>query len=376
MIASRIFRCVVFGAAFLAALAGSAQDAGLPKSMVWTSYDVGSAGYIQTSAFAEALDKGYGTKVRIIPSDTSIGRLLPLQTGRATLGFMGIETYFAAEAMFEFAGREWGPQDLRVLLGRLSPVGMVAGENTDINSPYDLEDTKIGYVASSLSTTLNMQAILAFGNLTSKDVEKIEYPSYDDMAKGFIAGEVDAMPAAPTSAFLYEAEGDRGIRWINMPASDSRGWDRVAAQASLFKRSTVTVGVNISEDNPVDLLGYRYSQLTVQADADDDDVYNMVKAIHKSLKVYDGATDVMDQWVITASGTAPAGAPFHPGAVRYLTEAGVWTSADEVWNRARVARVAAVKKAWFAAVAMADAQGVSSKDWPDYWANFRANNLD
>ncbi|MFK7889263.1 MAG: TAXI family TRAP transporter solute-binding subunit [Granulosicoccus sp.] len=376
MFTSRIFRCAVIGAAFLAVQAGIAQVAVLPKTMVWTSYDVGSAGYLETSAFAEALDKGYGTKVRIIPSDTSTGRLLPLQTGRATLGFMGNETYFAAEAMFEFAGREWGPQNLRVLLGRLSSVGLVTGENTEVNSPYDLKATKIGYVEAGISTTLNTETILAFGGLTSNDVKKIEYPSYDAMAKGFIAGEVDVVPATPTSAFLNEAKNGRGIRWISMPASDSEGWDRVAAHASSFKHSRVTTGVNISKNNPVDLLGYRYSQLTVQADADEEDVYNMVKAIHKSLKVYESTNNGMGNWAITAAGTAPAGAPFHPGAVRYLKEAGVWTNADELWNRARVDRVAAVQKAWFAAVAMADAQGVSSKDWPQYWANFRANNLD
>ncbi|MBX2880783.1 MAG: TAXI family TRAP transporter solute-binding subunit [Granulosicoccus sp.] len=366
----------VFIAAFLTVQATAAQSADLPATMVWTSYDVGSAGYVEASAFADALDKEYGTRIRIIPSGTSIGRLLPLQTGRAAYGFMGNEIHFAGEAMFEFASREWGPQDLRVLLGRPSQVGLVTGADTSINTPYDLKGQRVGYVKANISTTLNTETVLAFGGLTTGDVEKIEYPSYGAMAKAFIAGEIDAAPAIPTSSFLREAEGGRGVRWIDMVGSDNEGWGRVAAHASLFKHSAAKVGVSISEDDPAELLGYRYPQLTVNADASEEEIYSMVKAIDETFEIYKDATKVMGNWALTSAGTAPAGAPFHAGAVRYLKEAGVWTDSDEEWNNARIARIAAVQQAWNAAVSKADEEGISSKDWPAFWAKFRAANLD
>lgn len=363
-------------AAFLTVQAAAAQNSSLPATMVWTSYDVGSAGYVEASAFADALDKENGTTIRIIPSGTSIGRLLPLQTGRAAYGFMGNEIHFAGEAMFEFASREWGPQDLRVLLGRPSQVGLVTGADTDINTPYDLKGQRVGYVKANISTTLNTETVLAFGGLTTGDVEKIEYPSYGAMAKAFIAGDVDAAPAIPTSSFLREAEGGRGVRWIDMAATDKEGWARVAAHASLFKHSAAKVGVSISEEDPADLLGYRYPQLTVNADADEEEIYQMVKAIDESFDIYKDATKVMGNWALSTAGTTPAGAPFHAGAVRYLKEAGVWTDSDDEWNNARIARVAAVQEAWDAAVNKADEEGVSGKDWPAFWAKYRSENLD
>lgn len=365
-----------FVAALLAVQAAAAQDSSLPATMVWTSYDVGSAGYVEASAFADALDKEHGTTIRIIPSGTSIGRLLPLQTGRAAYGFMGNEIHFAGEAMFEFAAREWGPQDLRVLLGRPSQVGLVTGADTDINTPYDLKGQRVGYVKANISTTLNTETVLAFAGLTTSDVEKIEYPSYGAMAKAFIAGDIDAAPAIPTSSFLREAEGGRGVRWVDMTVTDDEGWGRVAAHASLFKHSAATVGVSISEEDPAELLGYRYPQLTVNASANEEDVYHMVKAIDESFDSYKGATKVTGNWALATAGTAPAGAPFHAGAVRYLKEAGVWTDSDEEWNNARIARVAAVQQAWGAAVNKADKEGVSGKDWPAYWEKYRAENLD
>ena len=352
-----------------------ADDAKLPNSMIWTSYDLGAAGYVEASAMADALDKKFGTRVRITPSGTGVGRMLPLQTGRADFGFMGNEIHFAGEAMYEFAAREWGPQNLRVLLGRPASVGLVAGGDTRIMAPSDLAGAKVGYVQANPSTTLNTETVLAFAGLTTADVEKVVYPSYGAMAKAFIAGDVDVAPAIPVSSFLREAEGGRGVRWLDMPASDTDGWARINAHASMFAPSSATVGVSISKDDPAELLGYRYPQLTVTASADADLVYNMVKALDQSFDLYKDATKVIARWNVKMSGTAPAGAPFHEGAVRYLKEVGVWTEADESWNNARIARIAAVQKAWDTATAKADEEGISAKKWPEFWAAQRAELL-
>lgn len=55
----------------------------LPKTMVWTSYDFGSAGFAQASAVANAFQKKFGTRIRIVPSGTGIGRMLPVTQRKA-----------------------------------------------------------------------------------------------------------------------------------------------------------------------------------------------------------------------------------------------------------------------------------------------------
>lgn len=376
MTVNKTMKALLLGAALVTAKAVSAEDATLPNSMVWTSYDLGAAGYVEASAMADALDKKFGTRIRITPSGTGIGRMLPLQTGRASFGFMGNEIHFAGEALYEFAAREWGPQNMRVLMGRPSSVGLVTGGDTDITTPADLAGAKVGYVQANQSTTLNTETVLAFAGLTTADVEQVIYPSYGAMAKAFIAGEIDAAPAIPVSSFLREAEGGRGVRWLDLPASDSDGWARINDHASMFGPSSATVGVSISEEDPAELLGYRYPQLTVTADADADEVYNMIKALDQSFDLYKDATKVMARWNVEVSGTGPAGAPFHEGAVRYLTEVGVWTDESEAWNQASIARLAAVQEAWDAAITKADEDGISAKEWPAFWAAYRAENLD
>ena len=70
----------------------SAQQ--LPDTMTWSAYDVGSAGYAEASAMADAFGKQYGTKIRIQPSGSSIGRLQPVLQERAEVGFLATEAFF------------------------------------------------------------------------------------------------------------------------------------------------------------------------------------------------------------------------------------------------------------------------------------------
>lgn len=373
MLRSAFLKATALTVAVVGGSAALAQD--LPRTMVWTSYDLGSTGYVEASAMADALDKQFGTTVRITPSGTGVGRLLPLRNGRANFGFMGNEILFAAEGSYEFAEKDWGPQDTRVILGRPAAVGLITGNDTDIQSVADLKGKKVGYVQANPSIDMNIAAELAFGGLTKDDVEAITYPGYGAMVQGFIAGEIDVVTVTPTVAALREAEGGRGVRWLDMPGSDEEGWARVRESSSVFSPTTMTVGVSISEDDPADLLGYRYPQLATYAETSEDEVYALIKALDESYDLFKEGNQVMARWNLEEAGTSPAGAPFHPGAIKYLREQGVWDAEDDAWNEARLEELEAIKAAWPQALEAAEAEGVSDEDWPAFWEAYKAENL-
>jgi len=104
---------------------GRAALPGLPDTMVWSTYDVGSTGYIEASAIADALGKAHGARVRLQNSGTSIGRVLPVVQKRANYGWLANELYFAVEGLYEYAVPDWGPQDLQVLMGRRSSFSII-----------------------------------------------------------------------------------------------------------------------------------------------------------------------------------------------------------------------------------------------------------
>lgn len=357
------------------AFGGTAIAQGLPNTMVWTSYDVGSAGYAEASAMADAFGRKYGTKVRIMPSGSSIGRLQPVLQGRADVGWLATETFFAAEGTEDFGAKRWGPQDLRVLAGRPASFGLPAAANAGINSFEDLKGKRLALVAGNPSVNVKCEAYLLFGGITLDDVEVIMFPTYGAAMSSIAQNLSDFTCTTTTPSQMYElAESPRGITWIGAPADDTEGWARMQAIAPYYGPGVETVGAGLSEDKPAELMVYRYPLLAVRSDMDADTAYAFLKAMDETYELYKDATAVMPRWALDQSGPPPGDAPYHEGAIRYLKEKGIWTDEHEQWNTARLARLNALLAAWD--VTMDEGMSLSDKDFAALWQKNRQAALD
>lgn len=379
---SSIRRSLV-GAAVLAAATFGAAGAGqaienLPRSMTWSAYDVGSSGYVEASAIADALMREHDVRIRIMPSGTSIGRLLPLRTGRVEFGWLANEVYFATEAIHEFASQEWGPQDLRVLLGRPAGFGIGVAGDVDVENIEDLRGKRVARVQANPSINIKVEAIMALADLTWDDVEVIDVPSYAASLRGLVEGTIDAAGTIPTAATLRELEASpRGLVWPSLPsAEDEEAWDRLREVAPIFEPMEETIGAGLSEDNPATLISYRYPMITVYAGMPDDQAYAVTKAIVEAFDLYRDVNPAMPRWDVEQSGIPPTDAPFHPGAIRYLQEIGVWTDEHQSWNDDRQARLERVIEAWESAMEQALEEQIPGGQWESFWMDYRAEHLD
>lgn len=379
-------------AALSFALTGAAQaaekPADLPSTLVWSAYDLGSSGYTDASAIANALQKHYDMRIRIVPSGTSIGRLLPMTTGKVAYGFLGNEAFFASEGTFDFAVKQWGPQDLRILMGRPSAIGiaMTRCEGGKYKTYYDLKGAKIGYVTGSPTVNVKNDAFLAFGNLTRDDIEPVWFGGWSQQVAAAVAGQIDGMNNVPTSAQVREIEASPGgVCWPEMPPDDKEGWARTKKVASFLSPMRATSGAGLSEENPKDMAGYRYPLLTTYARTSADEVYALLSVMHKHFDEYKDATSASKGWAIDVGGRPPYDAPAHEGTVRFLKDQGVWQPEDQAWNEERLARLEKVQAGWDEAVASFDEwraeQAKKGEDvnadeaWPEYWEKYRAENL-
>src|SRR5699024_7082023 len=309
------------------------------------------------------------------PSGSSIGRLEPLVRKQVNYGFLATETFFATEGIADFASREWGPQDLRILAGRPSSFGMVTAKDADIRSITDAEGKRVAYVAGNPSVNLKCDAILAFEGMTREDVEAIKFPTYANAMSSLAEGKADATCTTTTPSQMYElAESPRGIHWVDIPKDDEEGWERITEVAPFFQPYTETKGAGISEDNPAELFAYRYPMIVTRADVSADEVYAFMKALDETYGQYKDATDVRPRWDLEKSGTPPADAPFHEGAIRYLKEEGIWTDEMQEWNDAQLARLSALQDAWDEA--MAEGEDMDDDEFAELWEEYRENALD
>jgi len=348
----------------------------LPKTMLWSCYDVGASGYVQASAIADALLKKFGTRVRLVPSGTGIGRLLPLATKRVQCGYLANEVYFATEGMYEFSELEWGPQDLRVILAHPSSTSMLTTKVSGIKTPKDMKGKRVAWIVGNPSMYVKAEAQLAYAGLTWDDVVKVEFPSYAANLRALIEDKVDVATGTITAPIIYElATTPKGFQVVEFPPDDKEAWKRVQKIAPFMFPAQETVGPGVSKEKPAWLAFVRYPMITVYADADPDWVYTFIKAIDETFSMYKDTFPVMPDWKIEISGVPPADAPFHEGAVRYLREKGVWKAEHDTWNTNRLNHMRKVQKAWEDTVSEAEVKKIKSKDFPEFWLKKRKGAL-
>ena len=284
----------------------------------------------------------------MLPAGNDVARLAPLKANRAQASAMGIGVYFAQEAVFEFAVRDWGPQPLRLVLAvtDCNAISLGVAKDTGVKEVKDLKGKRIGIVVGSPALNQNALAVLAFGNLGRSDVQLVEFSGYGAMWKGMVNNEVDAAIASTISGQSKELEtSPRGIIYPQTPAGDKEGWARLNKVGPYYYPHQTTCGPGMSASSPSMLPVYPYPIFTSYASQPSDLVYNLAKAMIVSYKDYkDGAPGAaglaVDRqnlaWVL----------PYHEGTVKALKEAGVWKPEHDAHNNALVKRQATLAAAW------------------------------
>jgi TRAP transporter TAXI family solute receptor len=287
--------------------------------------------------------------VRILPSGNDTGRLSPVKANRSVISQMGIGTYFAQEGVFEFGTKTWGPQPSRLLMAATAcnGLGLAVARDTGVKEVKDIKGKRVGVVVGSPALTQGVLALIAFANLTEKDVTLVQFSSNNAMWKGIINNEADVALSSTISGQSKEADSSpRGIIWPPMPADDKAGWARVHKKAPYFVPVKATCGSGgVSPQTPVVMAGYAYPIFMTYADRPADTIYAVTKAMIDTFNGYkDGAPGAEGmalslqnfQWVI----------PYHDGAIRAFKEKGAWSDAAQTHNDGLIKRQQVMIDAW------------------------------
>ncbi len=331
------------------ALAGcSAPNAiganGLPEQMVWTTYGTGTSTYADVAAVADAITTAEGTPVRVITSDTGIGRLAPLREGPAQFSRTGDEYIYSFEGDEDFTTERWGPQETRVAWAPVAPHDLMVRADSGIETFEDLAGKKFPRVTANPSVNNKLEAFLAYGGLTFDDVELVDI-SYGDQPAALQSGQLDVLFQQVYGSSLYELESSVDVRWLSM---DDTSPDRLA------KVAEISPSVEIGEfadapgqpDGEPD-KGMLYAvPVVTYADSDPDMVYASVRAIADNYEQYADSTATTDLWSPEAVLHAPKQVPFHDGLIRYLEEEGLWSDEAQRLNDELVERGEQLRAGW------------------------------
>jgi len=369
-----------FAAAFIAVSAlaptqAAAADAKLPATLAWSAYDVGSGGYNQSVGIGNALKQKYNVSLRVLPGKNDVSRNLPLRNGQVQFSANGVGgAYLAQEGLYDFGSKQWGPQPVRGLMINTSDqlLTILAAKDSGIKTVADLKGKRVAYVIGAPSLNENITAILAFANLTWKDVEKVEFGGFGAAMDGIVNNQVDVAFSSSISGKAYAIEkSPRGLIYPVISHKDKAGWARLNKLAPFFMPFMGTEGAGLSKDHPAESSTYPYPILMTYASQKTDLAYNMTKAMVDTFDMYKGSAPGNSGWAVERQNFAWV-IPFHDGAIKYWKETGHWKPEHQKHNDMLIQRQQVLAKAW---AGMNKSDDIDPKAFTVVWERTRAEAL-
>jgi len=349
----------------------------IPDTIKLTTFELGSSAYMAYGYIGEYAIKNYGTKLRVIPIGSDVGRMTALRTGVVDLVGEGPGAPFAIEGTSpRYATQEWGPQaNMRVVwMAQHAGQALPVRGNSEIYSISDLKNKRIGIIPGSYFEQLT-PAYLSYAGLTLDDVKRINCPSYTGCAKGIIDGSIDTMVAMVTSPIMRELEASPyGIRWL--PVGDPDQFKKIREKVSFYLQTKVTIGAGLSEEHPLDCATFPYPMTIGFENMDEDIAYFMTKIINEGYETYaKNSTYMKNYWKLDNFINMYENVDFivlHDGTVKYLKEIGKWKSEYDNFQAARKKYLEKLDALWQQVNEEAIEKKIKGKDFPDFWLKRRA----
>ena len=283
----------------------------------------GSIGYNMSAAIARVMSESAGIQSRVQPYSGSSAVLPLVNSGELDLAVCNVlEIEEAATGSGPYQGRK--QSNLRVL-GVIFPLysSIFVRKDSPIKTLSELRGKRLPYGYSAQVTLERIvDAIIATGGLTRKDIVQVLVPNVVRGADDFIEGKTDGGFFALGAAKVSEVDKTvGGIRYLPLP-DDPKSVAAMKkimpyAYIKLVKPSPAFVGL----DGPTNLMAYDYL-VAVGAHVKDDTVYRIAKAMYENKPKLAESLRAFNGWdPATIDKEMPA--PFHPGSLKFFKEKGM-----------------------------------------------------
>lgn len=361
----------------LVSATASAADVNLPKQLSWTAYGTTSSGYAQGIGIGQMLKKNYGADLRIIPGKNDVSRMVPLRSGQSDICACGAAAAFAQEGALMFGSKRWGPMPLLNLFNNLGTNGqqLVVAGDSGIKTATDLKGKRVTFVKGAPALNLNAEAMLAYAGLTWDDVTKVVVPGWKQSADAVVNGQADATwGSTVSSAYNKLAASPRGLYWLNMPHSNTEGWARAKKVAPHWSQAKIETAVEItsneSGNKSYEGNNYPYPIYVAMPGISDDTAYGLTKAVMENYELIKDSGPGMNGYQLARQPLKWA-FPYHPAAIKYYKEKGVWSADHDTYNDGLLNRQKVLADAW----AKMD-QSLADDAYVTVWQKVRADALD
>ena len=300
------------------ALAMTACGSGSAAKMTMGTGGTSGTYYAFGGVLGQYIKNNAGIDVVVVSTDGSKANIESIAAGDYQLGT--VQSDVMSYAWSGTRSFESGKVDsFRVVAGLYAEAVQLVTMDPTIQTVADLKGKSVSIGAPNSGVYFNAIDVLAAAGLTEQDI-KAQYQSFADSADALKDGKIDAafiVAGAPTAAitelcttndaFLVPIDGDIAAKLM--------------ADSPFYTAYTIPAGTYAGQDADVQTVTVK-ATLIVSANADEEQVYNLTKAI------FDNAAAIATEngkgaELSVENATTGMTAPFHPGAAKYFAEQGV-----------------------------------------------------
>ena len=289
------------------------------------------------NGLAKLISEKAGTNARL--RTTTGGTEILVNVGDADFGMgVSVETYQSMRGLDHYAGNKQSNVRL-VASGPSLIVAFMVKKDTPFQSVVQLKGLKVGgEYPGTRPLHFDGVALLAAANMSWKDVEVVPVATLGSGIQAFIEGKIDAVLIAVGTAFVQKADASvGGVRFLTLPAGPEAA-SRVAGAEPGFYALELRKGQHLGVDRDM-IQGAKDIYFNSGAKVAEATVYAVVKAMWNDMASLHTVNPMFQGWTHQAMVKPDVTAPYHPGAVRFYKEAGVWTDAMEKAQQALLKQV-------------------------------------
>ncbi len=290
----------------------------------------GTAFYSIGSGLAKVVTEAGGVQMSVQPYAGSSTFLPLLNSGELEFGVnnavdMGL-AYRGPD--FKIGGKNPFPHTPRArLVMRGSPfkVALLVRKDSPIRTVHDVKGKRMtGEYPAHLAVWYNMFGHLATAGLTWNDVRVVPVPAINEGVDALVQGRADVTEFALNAAKVKEADAAIGVRHITNDCSPD-GEKRLRAAVPGYYPVWVKAGTATAVVEDICVIAYDV-YLVTGADVPEALVSTVVRALWDGTDKLRPLHPLFREWSRERVASADVTLPYHPAAVRFYKERGVWTA--------------------------------------------------
>ena len=302
---------LVMAMIMLVALAACSGGAG-------TSMTMGTGGtsgtyYGYGGVLGQYIKNNAGINVTVVSTDGSKANIQGIDAGNYQLGTVQSDVMsYAWEGTRSFES-EGKVESFRTVAGLYAESVQLVTMDPAIKSVADLKGKSVSIGAPGSGVYFNAMDVLTAAGLTEADI-KAQYQSFADSADALKDGKI---AGAPTPAITELCTTNSAY----LVPIDGAVADALMASCPFYTVYTVPAGTYEGQTEDVKTVTVK-ATLIVNADATEEDVYNLTAAIFDNAEAIT-AENAQGAELSIENATSGMTVPFHAGAAKYFAEKGV-----------------------------------------------------